>query len=453
MTEAGMDVARLNFSHGTYDNHALLIRNIRTAASNKERPVAILQDLQGPRIRLGELPEEGVVLKAGSRATLSTAINKMLLSKLPVTYGELHQDVKSGQRILIDDGLIELKILDVQGEEIHCKVIIGGTVISHKGMNLPDSEISIPALTRKDVEDLQFGIDQRVDLVALSFVKSASDVKHLRQLLKKYQPKKETAVQIVVKIEKHEAVKNFDGILEAADGVMIARGDLGIEMPAEEVPLIQKGLIKKCLEASKPVIVATQMLDSMVRNSRPTRAEVSDVANAVIDHTDAIMLSAESATGKYPVKAVKYMDDIAARTEASAYNDLDLENLINLQAKQNELTYRLALALQGQPKISAAIVATKSGRSARLLSRLRPEIPIWAFTNDSAVAHQLNLSFGVFPLQVKRKLDPNNLATHATDVVKKMKLIKKGQYVLVMAGSGQKVSRDEDIDVTVFHVK
>src|SRR3989339_839665 len=321
MMRSGMDVARLNFSHATHNDHARLIRSIRAASRKAKKRVPIIGDLQGPKIRLGELPEAGVELPQGGTIILTTATDRYSVGKLPVTYKSLHKDVKKGHRVLIDDGIFELVVTRVVGRTIQTKVVNGGRVTSHKGMNFPDSTLRVSAITTKDKADALFGIEKGVEWLALSFVTSATPVRSLKMLIKKHTPKGKPLARIIVKIEKHEAIDRFDEILKAADGIMIARGDLGVEIDPEEVPIRQKELIHACRHANKPVVVATQMLDSMIRNPRPTRAEVSDVANAVFDCTSAVMLSGESASGKYPLQAVKMMAKIVKEAEASCYDD------------------------------------------------------------------------------------------------------------------------------------
>lgn len=321
MMRAGMDVARLNFSHATSKDHARLIRSIRAAAKKVKKHVPIIGDLQGPKIRLGILPESGVDLPQGGTVALTTATDKFVEGRIPVTYKNLHKDVKKGHRILIEDGIFELVVSGVSGRNIQTKVVNGGKVTSHKGMNFPDSILKVSAITAKDKDDAMFGIQKGVEWLALSFVTSAVSVRALRAFIKKQTPKGKPLAKIIVKIEKHEAIDHFDEILKATDGIMIARGDLGVELNAEEVPIRQKEIIHACRHANKPVVVATQMLDSMIRNPRPTRAEVSDVANAVFDCASAVMLSGESASGKYPLQAVKMMAKIVKEAEGSCYDD------------------------------------------------------------------------------------------------------------------------------------
>jgi pyruvate kinase len=325
MMRAGMDVARLNFSHGTHSGHRALYRSIRKAAKTVGKHVPIIGDLQGPKIRLGTLPKEGVHLTTGSDIVISTTIDTYRDGVLPVTHKKLHKELKVGERVLIDDGLVEAKVHAVRGKRIQVKIINGGKVSSHKGMNFPDSNLTVSAMTAKDKKDAEFAVKLGVDWLALSFVTDAKEVKTLKRLIKKHTPKGQSLARVIVKIEKRKAIDNFEAILKAADGVMIARGDLGVEIDAEEVPVRQKEMIETARRAGKPVIVATQMLDSMMRNPRPTRAEVSDVANAVFDHTDGVMLSGESATGKYPLKAVKMMKKIVVEAEASPFDDVPLK--------------------------------------------------------------------------------------------------------------------------------
>ncbi|MBI5794377.1 pyruvate kinase [Candidatus Uhrbacteria bacterium] len=309
MMNSGMDMARLNFSHATHADHARLIRTIRHAARSAKKMVPIIGDLQGPKIRLGVLPDKGMALRNGKTVTL------------PVTYVNLYRDLKKGDRIYMDDGIIETTFVRGSRGKIEVKVVSGGVVTSHKGMNFPDSTLKVPAFTSKDKEDVLFGIEQGVDWFALSFVTKASQVLALKRFVKQKTHKGKPLARVIVKIEKHEAIDAIDAIIKAADGIIVARGDLGVEIDAEEVPIRQKEMIQACRHAGKPVVIATQMLDSMIRNPRPTRAEVSDVANAVFDCASGVMLSGESASGKYPLQAVKMMAKIIKQAEASCYDD------------------------------------------------------------------------------------------------------------------------------------
>ncbi len=432
MVRAGMNVARLNFSHGTYANHRMLVRNIRAAAKRVGVPVAILADLQGPKVRVGMLPKEGIVLRVGSEVFFRAGVETVHGSHLPIPYKAIARDLKRGDRILIDDGLIEVRVLGIRGEVIRTRVVVGGRVTSHKGFNVPTASLGLPAFTKKDRADLQFALHEGVDSVGLSFVRSPSDVREVRRLLNRYP--KYRGVQLIVKIEKHEAVKNFDKILAIADGVMIARGDLGVETPAEDVPILQKQMIEKCLRAAKPVIVATQMLDSMIRNPRPTRAEISDVANAVIDHTDAVMLSGESATGKYPLLAVRILTKTIHETEASPYDDIALVKLRDHFRSEREAVSELAALIAGAPGIKLIVVTTMTGTTARFVSHLRPELPIVVVTNDARVARQLMLSWGVYPIVAPRARTLGALFRSMRHEILKAKLAKRGDRVVVVTG-------------------
>lgn len=319
MIKAGLNMARLNFSHGDYQSHAKAIRNIRQAEEITGESIAIMQDLQGPKIRIGSLPEAGIEIIAGQELVFDTALTEYKETRVPIPFPELVRFVKPTQRILIDDGRIEAVIKKVDGSNIITEVVEGSLVLSHKGLNFPDSYLEISALSEKDKQDLKFGLEQGVDFVALSFVSSAQDIIELRNLIKEC--KNDSSVKIIAKIERQAALKNLKGIIEVADGVMVARGDLGLEIPEAEVPVVQKQIIEIAKAAAKPVIVATQMLDSMRESSRPTRAEVSDVANAVIDHADYVMLSNETAVGKHPVLVVQTMAEIIVATEKSKYDD------------------------------------------------------------------------------------------------------------------------------------
>jgi len=437
MIKAGMNIARLNFSHGNYALHGKLIRNIRRAAKKTGAIVAILADLQGPRIRVGDLGSKSIELKNGSEVILTTKKNK-LGEKIPVTYAGLHRDVRPGNRILLADGLMELKVKKVKGNDIYCQVIDGGTITSHKGINLPGVALGLSAISEKDKEDLRFAVKQKVDFVALSFVTTDQEVKNLRQLILKYEKelklKKEAPIKIIVKIERGQAIKNFAKILEATDGVMVARGDLGIEMPAEDVPLIQKSLIDKCLAKAKPVIVATQMLESMIQNPRPTRAEVSDVANAVIDHTDAVMLSGETANGRHPVEAVAIMAKIVITTERSTYDDLTIKTKIKKFKPVEEAIGNMANVLARTTNVRAILVASISGSSGRLVSRYRPEVPIFVSTDNARVKRQLMLSWGLTPFLLPPCHSIEELILRSIDFLKKNNHIKKNHKLIIVAG-------------------
>ncbi len=385
MAKAGMDVARLNFSHGTHANHKMLMQNIRSASAAAGKPIAILQDLQGPKIRIGEL-KKLAALKPGE---------KIILGKggMPVQY-DLSKIVSPGQSILIDDGLIELRAINISRGAVLCEVKTGGVVISHKGVNVPESKTDFSVFTAKDKQDLAFGLKNGVDMVAMSFVRAASDILEVKKFMKKMLGKKE-APWVIAKIEKLQAIKNLDEIISAADAIMVARGDLGIEASEEKVPVYQKIMIKKCLAAKKPVIVATQMLDSMMRNPRPTRAEVSDVATAVLDHADATMLSGESAFGKYPLESVRTMARIIGATEKSYFDLVSLKR----NFAQDPILYE-AVALAKKEKL-AVVIYTPLGETAKLISNLRQEMTIRAITDSESVSKKIILFWGVESFAVK----------------------------------------------------
>ncbi|MFA5076270.1 MAG: pyruvate kinase [Patescibacteria group bacterium] len=437
MINAGMNVARLNFSHGNYKNHELLIRNIREVGWKLGQPVGLLQDLQGPRVRVGKLPQVGLSIARGDKVILipESKINYQLLAAssdkiLPIQYEALVKEVKPGSKILISDGLIELKVRKVKklSSLISCVVVRGGTIFSFRGMNVPGVKIQADVITSKDKEDLRFGLKQNVDWVALSFVKEAKDVVALRKLIKTYQP--HSQVKVMAKIERREAVDNFDQILAVVDGVMVARGDLGIELPAQQIPLIQKKIIEKCLAVAKPVIVATQMLESMMVNPRPTRAEVSDVANAVIDHTDAVMLSGETATGNFPVEAVTIMAKTISRTESSPYDDLletSLPAYESVAVAAADSIHHLVKKLH----IKAIVAATNSGHTARIIARFRPETKILVMTEDQATQQQLTLVWGVEARLIKVQNNLNKLIQQAVSLVHQEKIGKKGDKIII----------------------
>lgn len=437
MIKAGMNVARLNFSHGTYAEHAQLIKNIRTASKKTGVVIALLQDLQGPRIRLGELPKEGVRVKQGDAVAFTTAPKKSSQG-IPVTYAHLHAEIKKGHRILIADGVFEFVVTRVSGNTITCTAKTSAHLTSHKGMNFPDTNLGISSLSTKDKKDLEFGITQGVDFVALSFVRAQQDVIALKKLItrleKKHRVSEATPPKVIVKIEKPEAVNNFESIVSESDGVMIARGDLGIELDAHDVPVVQKRMIARCNQVAKPVIVATQMLESMIINPRPTRAEISDVANAVIDHTDAVMLSGETAMGKYPVQAVQFMANTAKEIEDSHLDDIVNAELMT-KYFEDEGIASATLTLSKKNNVKAIVVASLSGSTARLVAKYRPEIPILVTTDSPRVQRQLTLSWGLLPLYVPKVHDIDVLAKRAVIYLKKKKLVKTGDGIIVVKGS------------------
>lgn len=432
MGQAGMDVARLNFSHGTYEEHTRLFKHLNLVGKRLGQPFGILQDLQGPKIRVGVLAKEGIKLVAGSQAVFATGSN-VASGDIPVTLESLHQDTKKGERWLLDDGLLEVEVTRIEGRRIHTEVVQGGLLTSNKGLNLPTTKLRLPALSDKDRADAVFGAKLGVDYTALSFVRSPEDVKDLRRLLDR-RGSNGKRIKIIAKIEKQEAVDRFEEILPLVDVVMIARGDLGIETPAARVPVIQKQLIAACRLQSKPVIVATQMLDSMIRNPRPTRAEVSDVANAVVDHADAVMLSGESASGVYPVEAVRAMSDTIKAIESSSFDNL---NPVDLTSPRNVpevigATVRVIVEALGRPSV---VVATASGRTAIDTSAFRPEVSIHALTFDPHVQRLLRLVWGVEPYLLPRKKTPELMVSAGLQLLRSRKLLKAGQRVVIVTGS------------------
>lgn len=432
MMKSGMDVARLNFSHGDYQDHKKLINTIRSAAKKIGKPIAIMQDLQGPRIRVGMVLKEGIDLARGDEVVLIYEKNLPKSSRdkiIPIQFKQLYLYAKKNTHILINDGLIDIKVEKVINQIIHGKVIKPGIVFSHKGINIPKTNIKAKSITDKDKQDLLFGLKNNIDFVALSFVNKASDIKTVKKIIGA-----NSEVEVIAKIETQTGVKNFKEILNAADGIMVARGDLGIEMPPNKVPLLQKDMIKKCLRAAKPVIVATQMLDSMIINPRPTRAEVSDVANAVIDHTDAVMLSGESAFGKYPVETVKMMASIIKDTERSPYDDMPSHALpINKNFIPETISANV-FDLAYENKAKAIIIDSISGLTARLISRCRPETNIIVLTNDFKTLNKLALTWGTYAffLPICKNLD--ELLKKSVKLIKKDKLVKKGDKIIIVTG-------------------
>lgn len=430
---AGMNVARLNFSHGTHDQHRQLIECIRAASRETGQLVSIMQDLQGPKIRIGEVRDGGVLIHKGQEIALTSEPLPVGDEKrIHVNYPTLSNDVDPGGRILIDDGLLELEIKKVYDGEVLAEVVVGGPLRSRKGVNLPDIRTSTPSLTEKDLNDLEFGLSMDVDIVALSFVRDESDVTDLIRRIRKSGRR----TSVIAKVEKPEAVRKIDQILEKADGIMVARGDLGIEMAMSQVPRAQKTIIQKCLMASKPVITATQMLESMMENPRPTRAEASDVANAVLDGSDAVMLSGETAVGKYPVRVVEVMDQIIR--EAERYQR-EYHGIPNLQPNEidDDITESVSFtACQLAEQVEARAIAclTASGATARSIARHRPSMPLYAFTDDQRVVGQLGILWGTkgFAIPFQRDTDRGVQVVH--DLLVDAGLAEQGDLVVITAG-------------------
>lgn len=433
LMKIGMNAARLNFSHGTHETHEKKINLIKKLREELNSPTAILLDVKGPKIRTHNFINDGVELKEGNYFTF--VCGKEILgddTRCSISYDILYQDVWEGGSILVDDGLLEFKIKKVEGKNIICEVVVGGLIKNHKGVNVPNVTIKLPAITEKDIEDLIFGCEMGVDFVAASFIRKASDILEVREVLNANGGEN---IKIIAKIENQEGVNNIDSIIEVTDGVMVARGDMGVEIPIERVPIIQKSIIRKCNEAGKIVITATQMLDSMIRNSRPTRAEACDVCNAIFDGTDAIMLSGESASGIYPLESARTMSRIAMETEAN----LDYEHMINklrepsLSAFSDAISYSASKTAIKLPT-KAIVAATQSGATARLLSKYRPSCPIIAITPFESVRRGLALNFGVIPKKCEMFNSIDEIICESKKVVRETGVADVGETIIIAAG-------------------
>ncbi len=431
LAEAGANVFRLNFSHGTPEDHAQRVALVREVAEELGRPLGILQDLQGPKIRVGRFQGGRVELRPGRAFRLLMEPVEGDENKASVSYPGLAEDLTPGQVLLLDDGRIRLRVEEVLPGEVRTQVEVGGVLSDHKGINVPGADLSLPALSDKDIQDLALGAELGVDWVAVSFVRSRDDLLLARHYLARYGSR----ARLMAKIEKPSAVARFEEILEEADGVMVARGDLGVEMPLEEVPIVQKRLILRAIAAGKPVITATQMLESMVQNPSPTRAEASDVANAIFDGTDAVMLSAETATGAYPVEAVATMDRIARAVEASP----EYLQKLNLLRPRPTPTTQDAIAQAADDIVEAVearaiVVFTATGSSARRMARMRPQVPILALTPSPEVRNQLTLVWGVYPHLAPDPMDTDDMVRIALREVKALGLARIGERVVLAAG-------------------
>jgi len=428
MIRAGMNVARLNFSHGTHAEHGAAIESIRRASKEIDKPVAILQDLCGPKIRVGDIKPPGIRLESGDTLTLTNAPAKGDENRVSVSYAELPRDVEKGDVILLADGMMELEVIGTTETDIDCRVIIGGVLTSHKGINLPSGTIRAPALTEKDKLDLAFGLSQNVDYVALSFVRRPEDITDIKNIIAGAGKK----TPVIAKIEKHEAIKNIDAIIAAADGIMVARGDLGVEIPLETVPTIQKELVRKANAAGKPVIIATQMLRSMVDATRPTRAEATDVANAVLDGTDALMLSEETASGNYPVKAVEYMSRIAESAEPTYPYEKSFSMITDIQV--SESVAHAACILADHLNAKAIIASTQSGFTAAQLSRFRPKSLIIALSPDIETVRRLCLYWGCHSTHAPRAGDVDAMLDTAVKTAQDIGHVAAGDLIVITAG-------------------
>jgi pyruvate kinase len=431
----GMDVARLNFSHGSHEDHARNIERLRKAADKEDRTVCILQDLQGPKIRTGRLERhQPVLLESGSTVIITPRDIAGTPTRISTTFPDLAREVTTGARILLRDGLIELRVRTMRGKDVVCDVLNGGMLGEHQGINLPGTALSIPAMTEKDRKDLEFGLKHGVDAVALSFVRSAADVNMVRQIVVGHG----SDTPLIAKLEKPQAIDHLEEILEAVDGVMVARGDLGVEMAPEKVPVIQKHVIRRAAEWRKPVITATQMLESMIENPRPTRAEASDVANAIFDGTDSVMLSGETASGRYPREAVAMMARIVIEAESN------MEELTPPRRRRDRhglsvaetICESIAHAAEDLP-MGAIAVFTETGNTARMISKYRPQAPIYAFTHNSTVAQRTHLYWGAHPMKCAQALSTDNMVSVAEQELLSRGLLKPGDVLGVVAGTRQ----------------
>lgn len=429
----GMNVARFNFSHGSYEEHAERIALVRQVSEQLGIPVALMLDTKGPEIRTGLLKDgKKVSLEQGKEFTLYTEEREGDETGCSITYQQLVYDVRKGDTILIDDGLIGLEVQRVSADKIECIIKNGGELGERKGVNVPNVKIHLPGVTQKDREDILFGIEQGVDYIAASFVRNSDCIMDIREILEDNHGRD---IGIIAKIENAEGVENIDEILDVADGIMVARGDLGVEIPADQVPHIQKKIIHKCNRKCKPVVTATQMLDSMIRNPRPTRAEAGDVANAIYDGSDAIMLSGETAMGKYPVEAVRMMAKIAETTEAH----LDYSNLQKLNKKQRKKDISMAVGFASVStaeilKASCLVVPTMTGYTARMISSLRPKTPIYAISPSEQAVRRMQLYWGVYAMPGETEDSTRHMITNSMKIILRRKLIKKGELAVFTAG-------------------
>lgn len=435
---AGMNTARMNFSHSTYEEHARRLEQVKELRKKYNKPISVLLDTKGPEIRTKDFVDGKVKLLEGQEFILSCDDIEGTEKGVSITYDELYKEVKPGSVILIDDGLVEMEVTEIKGKNIHCLVKNEGMVGNHKGVNIPDVHINMPYMSQKDREDILFGIEHDVDFIAASFVRSAKDVKEIRKLLDENGGQ---AINIIAKIENREGVDNIDEIIEASNGIMIARGDMGVELPVEEVPIVQKIIIRKVLDQGKLVITATQMLESMIHNPRPTRAEATDIANAIYDGTSAIMLSGETAAGQFPVEAVKTMVRIAERTEKDInYKGRFFNTEKNESPNTTDAICHATCTTAYDLGASAIVTVTKSGTSARMISRYRPDCMIIAGSTEEKVCRQLNLSWGVNPVLLKEKQDVFGLFEHVVEMGKRQGFLEIGQLVVITSGIPMGVS-------------
>lgn len=432
LIRTGMNAARFNFSHGSHEEHLNRLNLLKSVRDSMGRPVAAILDTKGPEIRIRSFETKSISLEAGDSFTLTTREVQGNGSLVSVTYPELHKEVSVGQEILIDDGLVALKVEEINGQDIRCVVENGGALSANKSINIPGVHIHLPALTEKDVSDIRFGVENDFDFIAASFVRRAADVQAVREVLDRFGGQE---VRIIAKIENQEGVDNIDEILEAADGIMVARGDLGVEIPAAKVPILQKQIIRKGLQAGKPVITATQMLDSMMRNPRPTRAEVSDVANAVFDGTSCVMLSGETAGGKYPLEALTTMVNIVEEAEQSIHywRQFEKRRVIPASNINDAITHTCCLTAKDL-EAKAILAATNSGRTARMICRFRPACPVAALTMHEKVRRQLAICWGVIPFLTGEVTSTDRIFSLSAEVALKERLVQNGDTVVITAG-------------------
>lgn len=430
LVNAGMNVARLNFSHGTYEHHAQIIKNLRKVEKITGKRIGILQDLQGPKIRISNSSEDGSPVKPNQTITFTTS-QKHSKDTFPVNYKNLPKDVKKNDTILINDGLIETKVISKTKSTITVKVLTGGIIKKGNGLNFPDSNITLKTITEKDLKDVKFGLSQKVDFIALSFVKSKKDIEQLRKLVDK--------TPIIAKIERQQALNHLIEIIKSADGVMVARGDLGADIPPEKVPIVQKKIIHLANKYGKPVITATQVLQSMVKNPRPTRAEISDAANAVFDHTDAIMLSNESAVGKYPAKAANFLSKVAKTVENDLEKNQELSPLQTTKLSNLNSACLNACEMALECRAESIIVYTESGYTARQIAKLRPYTKIITITPSPKTARELTLVWGINEIFIK-KFDSKNIKKieQIKNFISREKLLKKGQEAIIISNASKK---------------
>ena len=431
IVRAGMDVARLNFSHGTHEDHATRIQRIRQVAAEEGKHIALMLDTKGPEIRIGTFVQGFTELRSGDEFVLTVEQTEGTDRRASVTYANLAQDIEVGDRLLLDDGLIEMSVKAINGPDIVCRVVVGGVLSNRKGINIPSRRVNLPTISATDEADLRFGIEQGVDYVAASFMRNSTDVHEIRKFLERHGAE----IPIIAKIENKEGIDNLDAILKFSDGLMVARGDMGVEFPAEEVPIIQKRMIEKCNRVGKPVITATQMLDSMIRNPRPTRAEASDIANAIFDGSDAIMLSGETASGKYPVESVVTMARIAERSErALAYDVLRKNRADSTASTTTDAISHATVQVADELGAAAILTSTQSGSTARMVAKYRPQAPVVAVTTQAGIARRMSLYWGVHPVLGDVINSTDELMDNAVKRSLEEGFIRNGDLVVITAG-------------------